>query len=404
MKKIVILLLILTFAVFTNSFLFAAGSGDVNNDGKIDIIDALMVAQYSVGITPPGFISANGDVNSDGIINIIDALMIAQMYVNGSGSETKILIPHASWPCGMPEGIPRPENGTLVFEVTMQLDQIYNIGKTQYGQRQAIIIKSGTISSTKVNGSIQSGGLDFQLNLSNGAIEIEQLLVIRTSAGNYIFMRNAGTAANQSDVRMVFDFEAPSSGSDNWLNSGKYAGRRVIDTTAGTMKISVYDISGISVIPDANNSITVTKPADILYQSWNYRIADPAERKGNQFIIESVALGSSQSVGTTKRGNRNIIPITGGDVTGNITARILAAGADYQNLSNPMTIDARYLWQTNDGEIIIVRNGGQFGSLVPTFEVRAASQYASLNKNLYLSSDPGMGTGGVQITFYESVK
>jgi len=49
-------------------------------------------------------------------------------------------------------------------------------------------------------------------------------------------------------------------------------------------------------------------------------------------------------VGESKTGNRNIIPITGGTVTGNITANILYAGADYQNLSSPMTIDARYLW------------------------------------------------------------
>ncbi|MBN1469286.1 MAG: hypothetical protein JW924_11215 [Fusobacteriaceae bacterium] len=55
--------------------------GDVNNDGKIDITDALMVAQYSVGNVPPGFITDNADVNKDGIINIVDALRISQYYV-----------------------------------------------------------------------------------------------------------------------------------------------------------------------------------------------------------------------------------------------------------------------------------------------------------------------------------
>jgi hypothetical protein len=33
----------------------------------------------------------------------------------------------------------------------------------------------------------------------------------------------------------------------------------------------------------------------------------------------------------------------------------------------------------DDAEIIIVRNGGQFGALVPTFEVRADSKYLYLN-------------------------
>ncbi|MEJ2245748.1 MAG: DUF3237 domain-containing protein [Acidobacteriota bacterium] len=102
------------------------------------------------------------------------------------------------------------------------------------------------------------------------------------------------------------------------------------------------------------------------------------------------------------KSNRNIIPITGGTVSGRIEGKVLSAGADYQNLANPATIDARYLWQTDEGEVIIVRNGGAFGKLVPTFEVRVDSKYAWLNKGLYLSSNPGMGSGGVALTFYES--
>ncbi len=49
-----------------------------------------------------------------------------------------------------------------------------------------------------------------------------------------------------------------------------------------------------------------------------------------------------------------------------------------------------------------MRNGGAFGSLVPTFEVRVDSKYAWLNDGVYLSSNPGMGAGGVTLTFYES--
>jgi endoglucanase len=56
-------------------------TGDVNGDNTIDIIDALMTAQYYVGITPGGFIARNADVDCDGSITIIDALMIARYYV-----------------------------------------------------------------------------------------------------------------------------------------------------------------------------------------------------------------------------------------------------------------------------------------------------------------------------------
>jgi hypothetical protein len=320
----------------------------------------------------------------------------------GQGGAGKILIPHKSWPCGMAGGIPVPERGVPVFEASLKLDQAYDVGRTPYGQREVFVIQGGTISGGKINGSVMPGGLDFQLSFSNGGMEIEEILVLRTGDGKYIYLRSAGTAADRSDVRMVPDFEAPTASDYSWLNAGKYAGRRVVDLAAKTMTISVYDVSSVVTAPDAANSVQVTKPADVQDQPWDYRKAAAEEKRGDQLISENVTLGASQSVGATKKGNRNIIPITGGTLNGKITGKVLSGGADYQNLANPMTIDARYLWQTSDGEVIIVRNGGSMGLLAPAFEVRLDSKYAWLNKGLYLSSNPGIGAGGVALTFYES--
>ncbi|MBN1696121.1 MAG: dockerin type I repeat-containing protein [Spirochaetales bacterium] len=57
--------------------------GDVNDDGRITIIDALLVAQYYVGLEPAQYTAPveAGDSNQDGNVNIIDALMMAQYYV-----------------------------------------------------------------------------------------------------------------------------------------------------------------------------------------------------------------------------------------------------------------------------------------------------------------------------------
>jgi|GEM_PF-4731037 len=55
--------------------------GDVNSDGYIDIVDALLTAQYYVGLNPDGFNTDTADVDESGIINILDALFIAQYYV-----------------------------------------------------------------------------------------------------------------------------------------------------------------------------------------------------------------------------------------------------------------------------------------------------------------------------------
>jgi hypothetical protein len=55
--------------------------GDVNGNGSIDIIDALLVAQYYVGLNPSNFDMDRADVTRDGLVNIVDGLRIAQCYV-----------------------------------------------------------------------------------------------------------------------------------------------------------------------------------------------------------------------------------------------------------------------------------------------------------------------------------
>jgi hypothetical protein len=60
---------------------FGTNNGDVNSSGTIDIVDALLTAQYYVGLNPAGFTAANADTNCNGTIDIVDALRIAQYYV-----------------------------------------------------------------------------------------------------------------------------------------------------------------------------------------------------------------------------------------------------------------------------------------------------------------------------------
>jgi hypothetical protein len=330
----------------------------------------------------------------------VPALRAGGQAVNSA----RVLVPHESWNCDMPEGIPAPESGALIFEAAMKLQRVVNAGKTPYGNRQVAIIQDGVLTGAKLSGSVMPGALDYELKLANGTTEIEQIFVFRTTDGKYIYVRTAGTGAESNDIRVVFDFEAPNAGSFAWLNSGKYVARRVLNAAAGTLTMRVYDVSGVSVAATPANAVRISKPAGVPNQPWDYRKAAPAEKQGTLLVTETVTLSPSQSVGASKRGNRNIIPITGGELTGRITGKVLFGGADYQNLANPATIDARYLWETNDGEIIIVRNGGAFGSLVPTFEVRTDSPYAWLNGGLYLSSNPSMKPGGVGLTFYESAR
>ncbi len=328
------------------------------------------------------------------------SIMLGVGACSGAQSAEQALIPHASWDCGMPQGIPPPEAGALVFEMEIPLERAIDVGQTQYGARRVAIGLDGSVKGSRLSGTVAPGTLDFELILANGVVEIEQTLVLQAGDGSYIFARNAGTGPNASDVRVVMDFEAPSASEHAWLNSGKFVARRELNAPAKTMRLVVYDVSKVAV--SAANDISIVKPADVAAQPWGYRVKQAGEQQGEILITENVTLGPSQRVGESKRGDRNIIPITGGTVSGRITGKVLMGGADYQILTPPATIDAHYLWQTDDGETIIVRNGGSFGGLVPTFEARVDGPYAYLNAGSYLSSNPGMGQGGVALVFYES--
>ena len=62
-------------------------TGDVNGDGKVNILDLMQVAQYIVGVEG----ASGADVNGDGKTNILDLMAIAQ-YIVGGGEVTTTTI------------------------------------------------------------------------------------------------------------------------------------------------------------------------------------------------------------------------------------------------------------------------------------------------------------------------
>jgi hypothetical protein len=306
------------------------------------------------------------------------------------------IVPDPSWTCGLPEGILPPDEGALVFEVTLEVGEIYEVGTTQYGVRRVLDIQGGTVVGPMLSAEFLAGGFDFELTLSNGATELEQVNLLRASDDSIIYLRTCGVApAGEETARIVPDFEVANSSPLAWLNTGTFVGTRRFDADENALVIAVYEASAISADP----AIQLVDPATDLDQPWE--CSTNTGSKGDSVFTETVTLGASLSVGASKRGTRNIIPITGGTVTGGFEGEVLPGGADYQLIGGSTVLDARYMLASDDGEYVVVRNCGPFGALIPWFETRAASPYAFLNEGEFLSSDPGSASGGVSITFYE---
>lgn len=316
----------------------------------------------------------------------------------GESNEASMLVPDKSWDCGMPNGIVPPSLGELVLRAELQIGKTYAVGETQFGDRRILDVKGGTLKGDRVDATFLTGGLDLELTLSNGNTELEQVAMLRATDGTLIFLRTCGVAhAGDGVVRIVPDFEVPNSSSLAWLNTGKFVGTRSTDTKSGSITLAIYDVSKVS---SSAPRVELTDPAGVPNQSWQCSTATGA--KGASVFTETVGIGSSLSIGASKRGSRNVIPITGGSMTGRVTGTVLAGGADFQlTSSGPTVLDARYTLAAKDGEFILVRNCGPMGAMVPTFEARAEGPYSFLNANTFVSSDPGMASGGVNITFYE---
>jgi hypothetical protein len=290
----------------------------------------------------------------------------------------------------MPAAIPYPTAGVPVFTATLRLGAVHDVGDTPLGHRRVLDVTGGTLSGERVQGTILTGGREYELALTSGTVEIEELHMVRFADNSVAYLRTCGVTVGGETV-IVPDFEVADSSASAWLNTGTFAGLRTLDTASNTVRLSVYDVSQV---PVGTPAVTIADPAGVPNQTWD-------GTRGATVFSETVSLGGSLSVGPSKRGTRNVIPITGGTISGRVSGRIVPGGADYQLIGSTTELDARYLLQADDGEYIVVRNCGVFGRLIPVFEARSAGPYNYLNTGRFASSDPQIQSGGVGIVFYE---
>lgn len=340
--------------------------------------------------------SSSASVNSSVASSSSSNSSVATVDLNSA-----TFVPDPSWNCGVAEGLPPPSSGELVFSATLQLGGTHEFGETQYGERRLLDVTGASFSGPRIQGEFLTGGLELELMLANGAMELEQIDILRTNNGTSIYMRTCGFApAGATESRFIPDFEAPNSSSYAWLNNGKYAGIRRVNEARGTVELEVYEVSNVAV---TQSKIQLKDPVNVPNQPWE--CLKLSGSRGNSVLTENVTLGGSINIGQSKYGGRNIIPITGGSFSGRLSGSVLPGGADYQlsGGGGGTVLDARYTLKTNDGEYVLIRNCGPFGGLIPQFETRKNGPYAFLNQNKFLSSDPGLGGGGnaVSITFYE---
>lgn len=132
-------------------------------------------------------------------------------------------------------------------------------------------------------------------------------------------------------------------------------------------------------------------------QAQDYRLAPHFDFEAEFAWEAKVTIAPSQTVGQSKNGHRNIIPITGGSFQGpDIRGEVMPLGEDWQ-LVRPDGVTelyARYLLRTDDGYLIQVINrvlshntdGELYRRSVIDLEAPLGSPYEYLNKSIFLGT------------------
>lgn len=131
--------------------------------------------------------------------------------------------------------------------------------------------------------------------------------------------------------------------------------------------------------------------------------SDPTPSLRHVFDIHAKC-AEAFTVGDTPQGKRVIIPITGGEVSGDVKGTIRSGGADYQlvdTVSGRTSLEAIYSFRTDDGAWIKVCNKGiirpddknYYFMTAPTFEAPQGTRYEWLNDRIFVCRPVGFTDG-----------
>lgn len=144
-----------------------------------------------------------------------------------------------------------------VFDATIELAEVQELGTTPAGNRRIIPIVGGRFAGERLRGRVLPGGADWQVVRPDGVAELEALYTLETDGGALIYVRNVGYRHGPAEVlarlargedvpqdayyfRTTPTFEAAAPELD-WLNRTVFVaggGRR-----ARAVELQVYEVT-----------------------------------------------------------------------------------------------------------------------------------------------------------------
>ena len=92
----------------------------------------------------------------------------------------------------MAQADPVPPRLEFVMELRVRVDPPVEIGAVARGRRRIVPIRGGTFAGPQLRGTVLDGGADWQIVRADGVSELDTRYVLRTDAGELIYIQNAG--------------------------------------------------------------------------------------------------------------------------------------------------------------------------------------------------------------------
>lgn len=96
--------------------------------------------------------------------------------------------------------LPAPPALIPMTQVLCDVGTLVTLGPGKYGERRYVPLGGGTVRGPELNGTLVEGGVDWQVNRSDGVLDIAAHYVIRTSDGALVEVQSDGMRHGPAEV------------------------------------------------------------------------------------------------------------------------------------------------------------------------------------------------------------
>lgn len=157
----------------------------------------------------------------------------------------------------MNDVFPAPPALVPMTQIRCEVGGLVTLGAAKHGERRYVPLGGGSVRGPELNGSLVEGGVDWQIQRGDGALEIAAHYVIRTDDGALIEIQSDGLRHGPAEVMArLARGETPgrdeyffrtlmrfTTGAPNWLHLNKVLALAVGQREARAVLLDVYRIT-----------------------------------------------------------------------------------------------------------------------------------------------------------------